>query len=699
MNRQLVVATAAGLLVGLAVGRYTAKIFPPAGSLVWVQTPGAAGAPPTKVAEATPTEGSPAVPAAADGATAPAAAPAATAAAPADGQTVLAATMPSLGPADAPVVVVEISDFECPFCAKVGPTMKELLAAYPKDIRVVWANNPLPFHAKAKPAALAALAAHRQGKFWPYHDKLFANQSALEEANLRAWATELSLDMTQFDADRADPELARQVDREQRAAKALGAEGTPGFLINGRLLEGAMPADDFKRVIDEALGAVQGARSEGKQGFELFESAVLTFEPEKGRSFLEYFVLGADPPAGDGAAAGGEPPPGEGELGLPPGNEDVWKLPLGKDDAILGNSAEAVVTIVEVSDFECPFCSQASQTLKSIKTAHGDKVRLAFKHFPLSEIHPNARAAHAASIAAQAQGKFWEYHDKLFEGQDALNEGNYVQWAKELGLNIQRFNKVRKSPATMARIDADLAQGQSIRVDGTPHTVINGRKLAGALPEELINKVIEQEIAKAERSGRKGAGWYNEIISKGKAYRSLEDQTYPMNVSALPFMGKKNAPITLVAFSDFECPYCQKIAGPLSELVEGFGGKLRIVFAHYPLPFHENARPAHVMAQEAWEQGGQKMFWPVHDALFAAQDRLSQQVVDEIAKANGLDMAKLKAAQADKRHERRIDSTMKMGQNAQVEGTPNLYLNGRRFIPMAGSLQDAVNSVLPRLGL
>ncbi len=691
MNRQLAVAAAAGLLVGLAAGRYTANLFPPAKSLVWIDAPAAPAVPVTPGAKPAPE--------AAVQPTAVAAAPVGEPAVEpgADGATVMERTMPAMGPKDAAVVVVEVSDFECPFCAKVGPTIKQLLAAYPKDVRVVWANNPLPFHAQAVPAALAALAAHRQGKFWEYHDKVFANQASLSEENLVSWATELGLDMGQFNVDRAEPSLRQQVEREQRAAKALGAEGTPGFLINGQLLEGAMPYENFKEAVDGALASTEAARKAGKQGFELFEASVIAFAPEKGMQFLEYFVLGAEPPAAGGGAEPGAEAPGEGQLELPPDNEEVWQLKLTKQDAITGDSGKALVTIVEVSDFECPFCSQVSESLKQVKAEHGDKVRLAFKHFPLSDIHPQARSAHAASIAAQAQGKFWEYHDKLFAGQSELGEASYVKWAKELKLNIGKFNKVRKSAATKARIDADLDVGRSIRVDGTPHTVINGRKLAGALPIELFNKVVAQEIAKAERAGRSGAGWYDELVASGKVYKSLDVKVNRLDVSKLPYMGKKNAPYTLVAFSDFECPYCKQMAGPLSRLKDRFGDKLKVVFAHYPLPFHDNARPASVLAQEAFEQGGPKMFWKVHDALFEAQERLSLQVFEQIARASGLDMARYEAAQVDKRHERLIDFVMKMGQNAGVEGTPNLFINGRRFIPMASTLDDGVAQVLPQL--
>ena len=174
--------------------------------------------------------------------------------------------MPVTGGKDALVTIIEISDFQCPFCSRVGPTMKKIKETYKGQVRIVWANNALSFHNRAKPAATAALAAHRQGKFWEMHDKLFANQRALTDANFTKWAGELGLDAAKFAKDMKDPTLGKQIDREQLAANATGARGTPGFFINGKLLSGAQPFPAFKKEIDAALESAKKLRDGGKKG-------------------------------------------------------------------------------------------------------------------------------------------------------------------------------------------------------------------------------------------------------------------------------------------------------------------------------------------------------------------------------------------------------------------------------------------------
>ena len=117
-----------------------------------------------------------------------------------------------------------------------------------------------------------------------------------------------------------------------------------------------------------------------------------------------------------------------------------------KVDAILGDSAKAQVTIVEFSDFQCPFCSRAAKTVDQLVTDYGDKVRVVFKHKPLP-FHQNAKPASAAAIAAGKQGKFWEFYHKAFDNQQNLTDENFVAWAKELGLDAGKFDADRKSDA------------------------------------------------------------------------------------------------------------------------------------------------------------------------------------------------------------------------------------------------------------
>lgn len=166
---------------------------------------------------------------------------------------------PIKGSPNAPVTIVEFSDFECPFCKRVLPSIEQILKEYDGKVKLAFRHNPLPFHARAMPAAKAAVAAQKQGKFWEMHDKMFANQAELTEANFKKWAKELKLDLKKFEADMNDPETAKRIDEDADFARSNNAGGTPSFFIDGVLLVGAMPADKFREIIDAVLNEKGGA--------------------------------------------------------------------------------------------------------------------------------------------------------------------------------------------------------------------------------------------------------------------------------------------------------------------------------------------------------------------------------------------------------------------------------------------------------
>ncbi len=162
---------------------------------------------------------------------------------------------PSKGAADAKVTIVEFSDFQCPYCSRVGPTLARLLDEYPEDVRIVYKHLPLSFHKQALPAAKASMAADRQGKFWEFHDELFKVQRQLTDEKFMEIAGQLGLDMKKFEQDYKSAEVATQVAQDMSEARRLGVTGTPGFFVNGRFLSGARPYESFKEMVDAALAA------------------------------------------------------------------------------------------------------------------------------------------------------------------------------------------------------------------------------------------------------------------------------------------------------------------------------------------------------------------------------------------------------------------------------------------------------------
>lgn len=164
------------------------------------------------------------------------------------------------------------------------------------------------------------------------------------------------------------------------------------------------------------------------------------------------------------------------------------------DDPIKGDK-NAKVTIIEFSDFECPFCEKVQPTLKKVMDKYAGKARLVFRDFPLS-FHKNAQKSSEAAQCANEQGKFWEYHDKLYVNQKALAVSDLKKYAVDLGLDVSKFNQCLDSNKFAEEVKKDLTDGEKAGVDGTPAFFINGRKLVGAQPYEAFEKIIEEELKK-----------------------------------------------------------------------------------------------------------------------------------------------------------------------------------------------------------
>jgi protein-disulfide isomerase len=158
--------------------------------------------------------------------------------------------------------------------------------------------------------------------------------------------------------------------------------------------------------------------------------------------------------------------------------------------------ATAPVTMVVFSDFECPYCQEFSSTIKEVKAQYGDKMRLVFRQFPLTAIHPNAQKAAEASLCAASQNKFWEMHDLLFHDQSSLSIENLKSKAKELGLDVAAFNACLDGNRSAALVHQDLVAAYSAGVEGTPSTFVNGRFINGNASIEDLVPIIDDELAR-----------------------------------------------------------------------------------------------------------------------------------------------------------------------------------------------------------
>ncbi len=154
---------------------------------------------------------------------------------------------------NAPIEMIEFSDFQCPFCQRAHATVEQVLATYGDRIRFVYRHYPVQGHAAAKPAAEASECAKEQGKFWPFHDRLFANTSKLSDADLKAHAAAVGVDTATFNACVDSHKYRSVVEADARDGDAVGVNGTPAFYINGRMISGAQPFEVFKKLIDDEL--------------------------------------------------------------------------------------------------------------------------------------------------------------------------------------------------------------------------------------------------------------------------------------------------------------------------------------------------------------------------------------------------------------------------------------------------------------
>ena len=163
---------------------------------------------------------------------------------------------PSIGPENAPVTVIEFSDYQCPYCQQwYQQVYQKLMASYPGKIRFVYRDNPLPMHPQAEPAAEAAECAGDQSAYWKYHDALFSGQYSLGRDAYMQYALDLGLDTKAFAACLDNHTFQGEVEADASDAAKAGISSTPTFVVNGRLLVGALPFADFKKVIDEELAA------------------------------------------------------------------------------------------------------------------------------------------------------------------------------------------------------------------------------------------------------------------------------------------------------------------------------------------------------------------------------------------------------------------------------------------------------------
>jgi protein-disulfide isomerase len=574
----------------------------------------------------------------------------------------ISADDPSWGKADAPVTIVEFSDFECPYCSRVVPTIAKIKQEYGESkVRLVWKHNPLPMHEHARPTAEAAATVNALGgDFWKFHDLAFAHQQELIPASFQAWAVQAGVDAGKFKQAFEAKKYGGKVDKDMALARQIEARSTPAFRINGQSISGALPFQKFKEMIDAQLAAADALARTGVA---------------KGKLSLELTRKNF---------ASAPPQPQQPRAPRPPQPEDtaVWKVPVADDDPVKGPK-DALVTIIMFSDFQCPFCSRVGPTLTRLMEEYSKDVRWVWKDNALP-MHQNAKPAAYLARAAYEKGgdkAFWAAHDALFSNQQNLGPDGLKEVANQLSLDWGKVNAALENGRYARKVDESIDLAMDYEVRSTPYFFINGRRLSGAQPYETFKELIDAQLQVARGLTARGVRSdrvFGELMKTAKTPPEPEKRTMPAFGKNNPVKGPESARVVIQEFSDFQCPFCSRANPVIEQILEEYPKDVKIVWRNMPLPMHPHAPLAAEAAHEVFLQGGNEAFWKYNEQLFSNQKALEQPDLERYAQAlGGIDMARFKSALDQRTHKAAVARDVEAARQAGVGGaTPAFLVNG-----------------------
>jgi protein-disulfide isomerase len=549
-------------------------------------------------------------------------------------------TDPVRGARNALVTIVVFSDFQCSFCAKLARTLDSLRATYgDTNVRIVFKNDPLAIHPDARLAAEVGRAVFELGgpdAFFRFHDVAFRDQARISDGALRAWALAEGVSESALDDGLRSKRWAAKVDADLALAHRLGIRGTPASFVNGILVSGAQPQARFAEIIDA----------------EISKTSAIVAPPETryAKRVAENFRAASDDEDDD---------------------EDdtttVYRMPL--DDAPARGPANAAVTIVVFSDFECPYCKRFEAVLDRLRKTYD--VRVVWRDLP-GGAHPRAEpAAQLARAALDQRGEtgFWEVHDALFASK-TLEEEDFDRIANASGLDVAKALKAVRTHAFRKEIDRDYAVSDDFDVAGTPHSFVNGRRVIGAWSYDRIARIVDAESKRA-----KGVtGQVYDTLTKDGVPRGTPMEKTIEDGPGAPFRGATKAKVTIQEVGDYQCPFCKRADATIEKLLEAYPGQLKIVWRDDPIPSHADAPLAAEAAREAFAQKGSAGFTRMQKLLFENQKALGRADLDRYAAIVGLDAPRFARALDTHVHRAAVEADGKRALDAGVTGTPAFFI-------------------------
>lgn len=370
--------------------------------------------------------------------------------------------------------------------------------------------------------------------------------------------------------------------------------------------------------------------------------------------------LPASPPA---------PPPPFSNVGASDVKRSLSKsVPL---DSPSQGPQEAPITLVEFADFHCHFCRKSAPTITQLMKNYSGKIRFIFRHYPLSDTPGTGSfLTHEAAACAHEQRRFWEFHDKIFSLTQIPQAADLENIAHAIGVNMTQFRECLESGRHRQIIQREAEEGRQKGVRGTPTFFINGQIIPGSYPYEHFSNLIESILNPDKRPSVPSFPSPSSAPSVPAAQPVQFD-----DLEGRPSLGPKEAPITLVEFSDFHCPFCKRVASTLEQLMKNYPGQIRRVWRHYPLAMHAGADRTHEASECAHEQG---KFWAYHEKVFGVQEgSFDDATLLRLADEAGLNKKKFEKCLTSGKYEGFIKKEVEKGSQVGVRGTPTIFVNGR----------------------